>query len=57
MDNRKLLWVKVASKAITQFFPLMLLLYIFVFQSDPGIVKEKGYILLMLVNLLRTPIN
>lgn len=55
-NNRKFLNSKVISKFITMVFPILITLFIFVV-ADYSIIQDDIYTLLILVNLIKSPIS
>ena len=55
-NNRKFLNSKVLSKLITMVFPILITIFIFVVADYP-LIEDEIYTLLILVNLIKTPIS
>ena len=55
-NNRKFLNSKVLSKLITMVFPILITIFIFVVAEYP-LIEDEIYTLLILVNLIKTPIS
>ena len=55
-NNRKFLNCKVISKLVTMVFPILITIFIFVVADYPRI-EDEIYTLLILVNLIKTPIS
>ena len=55
VNNRKFLNSKVISKFITMVFPILVTIFIFVV-ADYSIIQDEIYTLLILVNLIKSPI-
>jgi hypothetical protein len=55
-NNRKFLNCKVISKLVTMVFPILITIFIFVVADYP-LIEDEIYTLLILVNLIKTPIS
>jgi hypothetical protein len=55
-NNRKFLNCKVISKLVTMVFPILITIFIFVVAEYP-LIEDEIYTLLILVNLIKTPIS
>lgn len=55
-NNRKFLNCKIISKLVTMVFPILITIFIFVVADYP-LIEDEIYTLLILVNLIKTPIS
>lgn len=54
--NRRFLLTKILCKSISLVFPLLLNVYVFLI-ADRSLLKDNEYTILILINLIRSPIS